>query len=95
MGRWGFKSGRDYPANAAQEGLDWPVLPGVGEEDFADALLGGAVVPAGEQGQVRLADGWAGLGTSLREGFKCCLHAGFEDIAARFWRAVGFRNGLD
>ena len=48
----GFGVADDHACGASQDFADGPGAVFVGEEDFADALLLGTVVPAAEQGEV-------------------------------------------
>ena len=53
----GFRVAEDGAGGAAQNPADGPCAVVVGKEDFADALLFGAIVPAAQQGEMVAQEG--------------------------------------
>src|ERR1039458_4973090 len=80
-----------HASNAAQDGFDRPAVFSIGIENFSAAAGLGAIVPAFEQGQVTLAEGWRWGLAWVCELSQRRLHAGFEDAAGGF----GGQRGLN
>ena len=78
--------------HASQQRLHRPVAFGIRKEDFTGTLCLGAVIPALQQRQMTLAEGWSWSLGQFKQRGKCGFHARFQRAASEFHRHISLRG---